>query len=268
VAVERSELEVLFRIASRVHLAVRRALGDPQRAEVVAKGASGPPTERIDRIAEDEVRAVLEEEGVDWNLLSEEVGRVERGGHRTLVLDPIDGSHNALRGLPFATVSLAVGSDTLGSIGPSVVHDLSSGTTYWAEPGRGAFRDGRPLHTRPWEAKRELFFLNLGRHATPRVVAWAARGRRIRSLGCASLEILAVAQGSADAYLFENDVEERNLRVTDIAAAYRILLEAGGGITDITGAALESMALSLDRHTSVFAWADARLARTGVEGPP
>jgi NAD+ kinase len=267
VAAERSELEVLFRIASRVHLTVRRALGHPQRAEVVAMGASGTPTERIDRLAEDEVRAVLEEEHVSWNLLSEEVGRVERGGDRTLVVDPIDGSHNALRDLPFATVSLAVGTDSLGSIGPAVVHDLSSGTTYWAEPGRGAFRDGRPLHTRPWEPKREMFFLNLGRHATPRVVAWAGRGRRIRSLGCASLEILAVAQGSADAYLFENDVEERNLRVTDIAAAYRILLEAGGGITDVTGAPIEPMPLSLDRHTSIFAWADVRLHEAGVGGP-
>ncbi|MCI4334852.1 MAG: hypothetical protein L3K04_04425, partial [Thermoplasmata archaeon] len=97
-----SELEVLFRIASRVHLAVRQALGHPNRAQVVAMGASGTPTERIDRLAEDEVRAVLEEERVDWNLLSEEVGRIDRGGQRTLVLDPIDGSHNALRGLPYA----------------------------------------------------------------------------------------------------------------------------------------------------------------------
>lgn len=265
---DRTELEILFRIAGRVHLAVRRALGQPQRAEVVAMGASGTPTERIDRLAEDEVRAVLEEERVGWNLLSEEVGRVDRGGSRTLVLDPIDGSHNALRGLPFATVSLAVGEETLGSIGASVVHDLSSGATYWAAPGAGAYRDGRPLRTRPWEARRELFFLNLGRHATPRVVAWASRGRRIRSLGCASLEILAVAQGSADAYLFENDVEARNLRVTDIAAAYRILREAGGGLSDLSGAPLEPMPLGLERRTSVFAWADERLRTAGPGAPP
>ncbi|MCI4363589.1 MAG: fructose-1,6-bisphosphatase [Thermoplasmata archaeon] len=262
-----AELEVLFRIAARVHLAVRQALGNPQRFEVVAMGASGTPTERIDRLAEDEVRAVLEEEKVDWNLLSEEVGRVERGGQLTLVLDPIDGSHNALRGLPFATVSLAVGTDTMESVSSGVVHDLTTGVTYWATKGQGAFRDGRPLHTRPWEARRELFFLNLGRHATPRVIAWASQGRRVRSLGCASLEMLAVAQGSADAYLFENDVEERNLRVTDIAASYRILLEAGGGVSDLNGAPIDSLGLSLDRRTSVFAWADERLhaaAKGGV----
>ncbi|MCI4346757.1 MAG: fructose-1,6-bisphosphatase [Thermoplasmata archaeon] len=261
-----SELEVLFRVAARVHLAVRQALGNPQRFEVVAMGASGTPTERIDRLAEDEVRTVLEEEKVDWNLLSEEVGRVERGGELTLVLDPIDGSHNALRGLPFATVSLAVGRDTMSSVSTGVVHDLATGVTYWAEKGKGAFRDGRPLRTRPWEPKRELFFLNLGRHATPRVLGWASKARRVRSLGCASLEMLAVAQGSADAYLFENDVEERNLRVTDIAASYRILLEAGGGIADLNGKPIETLGLSLDRRTSVFAWADERLHAAAKEG--
>ncbi|MCI4341558.1 MAG: fructose-1,6-bisphosphatase [Thermoplasmata archaeon] len=254
-----SELEVLFRIASRVHLAVRQALGHPNRAQVVAMGASGTPTERIDRLAEDEVRAVLEEERVDWNLLSEEVGRIDRGGQRTLVLDPIDGSHNALRGLPYATVSLAVGLDTLGSVETGVVHDLATGTTYWGQRGGGAFRDGQRLRTRPWESRKELLFLNLGRHATPRVVAWASRARRVRSLGCASLEMLAVAQGGADAYLFENDVEERNLRVTDVAAAYRIVLEAGGGVTAVGGAPIESLPLSLESHTSVFAFADARM---------
>jgi NAD+ kinase len=254
-----SELEVLLRVAARVHLVVRQALGNPQRFEVVAMGASGTPTERIDRLAEDEVRAVLEEEKVDWNLLSEEVGRVDRGGELTLVVDPIDGSHNALRGLPFATVSLGVGRDTMGSVSTGVVHDFATGTTYWAEKGKGAFRDGRRLRTRPWETRRELFFLNLGRHATPRVIAWAGKGRRIRSLGCASLEMLAVAQGSADAYLFENDVEERNLRVTDIAASYRILLEAGGGIANMNGEPIEALGLGLEKRTSVFAWADERL---------
>jgi fructose-1,6-bisphosphatase/inositol monophosphatase family enzyme len=70
------------------------------------------------------------------------------------------------------------------------------------------------------------------------------------------MELLMVAQGSADGYFFENSAENRNLRSTDIAGAYRILLEAGGGFADARGEALETFPLQLDRRTSVFAWGD------------
>ena len=61
-----------------------------------------------------------------------------------------------------------------------------------------------------------------------------------------------VAQGGGDAYLFENDSPTRNLRVTDIAAGYRILLEAGGGVTDAAGAPVDDLPLALDHRTSVL----------------
>jgi fructose-1,6-bisphosphatase/inositol monophosphatase family enzyme len=256
----------MFRICAAAHGAFRLANGSPHRADIVAMGADGSPTEEIDRIVEAQLLATLETEKVDWDLVSEEIGTVRRGGSRTLVVDPIDGSHNVLRRLPYATISLALGSGTLGGIDVGVVHDVFTGVTYWAERGHGAYRDGRPLHVRSWDPRAELFFLNLGRHSTPRVVAWAAKGRRVRSLGCASLEIVMVAQGSADAYFFENDVDQRNLRVTDIAAAYRILLEAGGGVGNAAREPLEAFPLSLEHHTSVFAWGDPKFRDASKEG--
>ncbi|HKV89572.1 MAG TPA: inositol monophosphatase family protein [Thermoplasmata archaeon] len=263
------DLEVLVRVAQAVQVGFRRSSTSPHGADVVAMGADGTPTEEVDRAAEAQVLSALDQEGVDWDVLSEEAGVVRRGGGPLLVVDPIDGSHNALRGLPYATVSLALGRGTLGGIEVGVVRDLYRGTTNWAERGGGAFRDGRRLKTRPWTPRAELVFLNLGRHATPRVVARAASARRVRSLGCASLEMLAVAEGAADAYLFENDAPERNLRVTDIAAAYRILREAGGDGSDLGGTSLEALPLGLERRTSVFAWADPAFARQArAEGGP
>jgi NAD+ kinase len=260
-------LEVLFRICHAVHEAVRTASSSPHRADVVAMGADGTPTEEIDRIAEKAILTSMDAEQVPWNLLSEEIGRVDRGGSRLLVADPIDGSHNQLRRLPFAAISLAVGEDTLDGIETGVVHDLASGTTFWGERGRGAYRNGERIHTRPWDPRSELFFVNLGRHSTPRAVQLSAKGRRIRSLGCASLEMAMVAQGSADAYLYENDTESRNLRVTDIAAAYRILLEAGGGARSLAGPPLGSLPLDLSRRTTVLAWGDRAFDSTaGAEG--
>ena len=259
----------MFRIAATVQGVVRLATTSPHRGDVVAMGADGSPTEELDRIAEGQVLSVLEEEGVDWDVLSEEIGLVRRGGGKLLVVDPIDGSHNALRNMPFATVSLALGRGTVGGIEKGVVRDLTSGLTYWASQGGGAYRDGRRIRTRGWELRSELFFVNLGRHSTASAVALAQHGRRIRSLGCASLEIAMVAQGAADAYFFENDTRPRNLRVTDIAAAYRILLEAGGGMTDATGRSVEGIPLDLAEHTSVLAYGDPAFAqaRAGA-GPP
>ena len=260
------ELEILYRVSVAVHRVVRDARSSPHRADVVAMGADGSPTEELDRLAEAEILRVLEAEGVDWDLLSEEIGHLSRGGNRTLVVDPIDGSHNALRNQPFFTVSLALGRDDLAGIEVGLVRDLHHGTTWWATRGAGAFRDGRAIHARPWNPRAETVFVNLGRNATERSSRFAGKARRVRSLGCASLELLMVAQGSADGYFFENSTELRNLRATDLAGAYRILLEAGGGVSDARGHGLETFPLQLDRRTSVFAWGDPAFQNAATEG--
>jgi fructose-1,6-bisphosphatase/inositol monophosphatase family enzyme len=252
----RRDLEVLFRVGMAVQQVVRDTGNTPHRGDVVAMGADGSPTEELDRLAEREILRVLDAEGVKWDLLSEEIGHVARGGDRTLVVDPIDGSTNALRNLPFSTVSLALGTKDLAGIETGLVRDLYRGTTYWATRGGGAFCDGRQIRTRPWNARGQLCFVNLGSHATERAVRLAGKARRIRSLGCASFEMLMVAQGSADAYFFENTPEIRNLRATDIAAAYRILAEAGGGVGNAAAEPLDRFPLTAEGRTSVFAWGD------------
>jgi fructose-1,6-bisphosphatase/inositol monophosphatase family enzyme len=262
------DLEALYRISVGVHRVVRDARTSPHRGDVVAMGADGTPTEELDRLAEAEILRILKTEGLEWDLLSEEVGHVARGGSRTLVVDPIDGSHNALRNQPFFTVSLALGAGQLDGIDVGLVRDLHHGTTWWAVRGGGAFRDGRPIRTRPWLVHAETVFVNLGVNATERSSRLAAKARRVRSLGCASEELLMIAQGSADAYLFENRTDAKNLRATDIAAAYRILLEAGGGISDANGAPLDPFPLQLDRRTSVLAWGDAAFPKVLGAGSP
>jgi len=264
----RRELEVLHRIGLAVERVARDSARSPHRADVVAIGASGTPTEELDRLAEGAILRALDDEGVDWNVVSEEVGAVDRGGAKTVVVDPIDGTANAVRGLPFSTVSLALGTTDLGGVDVGLVRDLTRGTTYWAARGQGAFRDGRPIRTRAWPGRGEVVFVNLGRAASARSTALGGRSRRVRSLGCASLEMVLVAEGAADAYVFENREESKNLRATDIAAAYRILLEAGGGASDATGGSLERFPLGVIRRTTVLAWGDPAFGRTVWEGAP
>jgi fructose-1,6-bisphosphatase/inositol monophosphatase family enzyme len=255
------ELGTLYRVALAVQRAVRREMSSPLRSTVVGMGATGSPTEQLDRVAEAEILRCLDAEPVDWNVVSEEVGRVERGGSRTLVVDPIDGTSNALRRLPFCSVSLALGSETLAGVDLGLVRDLVRGTTWWAARGEGAFRDGRPIRARPWTRGREVLLVNLGHGASERCSRAAAAAERVRSFGCASLEIALVAEGAADGYLFES-AGARNLRPTDIAAAYRILLEAGGGASSADGTTLEGLALDVGSRTTVLAWGDATFGRS------
>ena len=265
----RRELGILHRIGLAVERVARDSARSPHRADVVAMGASGTPTEELDRLAEHAILRALDEEGVDWNVVSEEAGAVDRGGTKTLVVDPIDGTANAVRHLPFSTVSLALGTGDLGGVELGLIRDLTRGTTYWAARGAGAFRDGRPIRTRAWTGRGEVVFLNLGRAASPRSAALGGRARRVRALGCASLEIAMVAEGAGDAYVFENGDETKNLRATDIAAAYRILLEAGGGASDAQGGSLERFPLGVTRRTTVLAWGDPAYGRSlwGVSEP-
>lgn len=263
------ELGVLHRIGLGVQRVVRDAAQSPRRAEVIAMGADGTPTERLDRVAEAEVLRQLDRLGVDWNVVSEEIGVVRRGGDRTLVVDPVDGTSNAVRHLPFAAVSLALGRENLGGIDVGLVRDLDRGTTYWASRGHGAFRDGHRILVRPYAGRGELVLVNLGVVAGPAAVRRAGEVRRVRSLGAASLEMALVAEGAADGYLYENGEPSRNLRATDIAAAYRIVLEAGGHVTDARGGSIDRFPLNVEGRTSLAAWGDAAVGpKVVLEGAP
>ena len=81
------------------------------RERVVGEGEGGDDTTAIDAAAEQAVVARLDSTGADFTLVSEELGirapRVETSGN-VVVVDPIDGSINAKRGIPFFSLSIAV----------------------------------------------------------------------------------------------------------------------------------------------------------------
>jgi fructose-1,6-bisphosphatase/inositol monophosphatase family enzyme len=250
-----SELETLFRIANAVHSAFRAAMGSPEPSRNVAMGASGFPTAVVDRVAEAQVLATLEQERRPWNVLSEEIGYIDRGGKDVLVVDPVDGSHNALHGIPCVSVSLALGRERLSGIRAGVVQDLYTGRTYWATRGGGAFLEGVRLRTRPRRSGHELVLMNLGAHSAGRLREQTSRFRRVRALGCASLEMALVAEGAADAYLSDNVPASLNLRVTDIAAGCLLVGEAGGGVEKWGEGPLDAP-LDIRERVPVLAWGD------------
>src|SRR3989449_163075 len=229
--------ELLLELAEAVQHAVAELVEDP--AEVVGRGADGAPSTRIDRVAEAAVLRVLEYEEARLNVLSEEAGFIDRGGDATLVLDPIDGTHNALRGVPAYSVSMAVGRSHLADIEEGLVRDLVSGATYYAAKGQGAKLNGRPIHVQPYAPTDLLFTVYLGSHAHPTADRVARLARRVRSLGAASLDLCLVARGAADLYYMRSAVIDTKLRAVDIAAGTLIVREAGGLVLDLNGRELD-----------------------------
>lgn len=247
---------LLLGLADAVQQAVGQLSGDP--GEVVGRGADGGPSTRIDRIAEAAVLRVLEYEGATIDVLSEEAGLVDRGGDRVLVLDPIDGTHNALRGIPAFSVSLAIGRERLSDVEEGLVRDLVSGATYYAAKGQGAHLNGRPIHARPFDPDDSLFSVYLGTHAAPVAAEVASRARRVRNLGAASLDLGLVAKGAADLYYMHSAVQETKLRAVDIAAGVLLVREAGGRVTGLGGEDLD-MPLRPDARTDLLAFGDDRV---------
>lgn len=196
-------------------------------------GAGGDVIKKIDLAAENALIQTLQNCGVSCTLISEETGTREIGSNPSgfyLTTDPLDGTTNAVRGAPFMAISLAVSKrpylrDAETALVCDPVHDV----TYTAERGRGAFRNREriqpSLATSLEEAVIGVDFNTLKiRELMPRLIPLLEKTKHLRHFGADALELCYVADGTTDAFI---DIRGK-LRVTDIAAAYLILREAGG----------------------------------------
>jgi fructose-1,6-bisphosphatase/inositol monophosphatase family enzyme len=163
------------------------------------------------------------------------------------VLDPIDGTRNAYRGIPFFAISIAVGKSKISDVEYGIVKNIPTGDIFTAEKKHGAFYNGRRIGVPELPDKEPLSSLALGKNYDKCTLKLAKRDK-VRSLGAASLEMCMVAIGALDFYV----IGKEYLRVVDIAASTLILREAGGIVTNIIGEELD-MPLNLDERTSVVA---------------
>jgi myo-inositol-1(or 4)-monophosphatase len=149
-------------------------------------GASGDKTYPIDKVAEDIILSGLDESGEALTIVSEEAGiRDIRGGGKKVLIDPIDGSRNAVSGIPFFCASIAVADGNMvGDIETAYVVNLVNGDEFWAERGKGAFLNGEAMHTQ----KDDIFYLvayeaQAPHRDIPRIIPLLSESRKTRCLG-------------------------------------------------------------------------------------
>ncbi len=257
-AIRQLALKVVNQITTRVRREQRQHFS--QFGKQIGIGSDGTPTTYIDKAAEDVALRILRKSKHPVNLCSEEAGVVEMGGEYTFVLDPVDGTRNAYRGIPFFSVSLAVGRSRISDCFLGVVKNIPTGDVFMAEAGKGAFLNGVPIRACDVPSKDMVSSIVLGRSATAQA-ALIALQQNHRSLGAASLELCLVASGALDFYL----VGQPRMRVWDIAAGTLIVREAGGVVRTVTGEELD-MGFSVGERSSVVAGCSESVVRELVRG--
>lgn len=206
----------------------------------------------FDVAADEAARQVLGEAG--FGVYSEESGPHDAHREMVVVLDPVDGSSNAARGLPWYSTSLcAVDGDGLLA---ALVLNLANGKAYRAVRGQGATVDGRPLtpaaeagHRRRSgpSGQESLAAATVGlTDLPPQHLGW----RQYRVMGSIALDLCAVAEGVLDAYI---DCTPEGHATWDYLGAALVCAEAGVAMGEAWGRPLLPDDLAETRNPVVAA---------------
>jgi myo-inositol-1(or 4)-monophosphatase len=226
-------LEILQECSQKMKKEALKFYGSPEAAVGFGVGAGGDTSKRIDLVAEKALIECLNKHEISCTLVSEEAGTKQIGTKPSeyyITTDPVDGTTNAVRGLPFSANVIAVSRGPfLRDVEAAVVSGIVQEITYTAQKKGGAFRNGKRI--KPSEVSNiedAVIGVDLNTFRIEELVAKIKGlfkvGKHFRHFGANALEICYVADGSTDAFI---DIRGK-LRVTDMVASYLILREAGG----------------------------------------
>ncbi|MEW6214272.1 MAG: inositol monophosphatase family protein [Nitrospirota bacterium] len=223
----------------------------------IGVGAAGDKTFLIDKIAEEIIISGLDDSGESLTIVSEEIGIKDiKGGGKKVLIDPIDGSKNAISGIPFYCSSIAIADgNTLGDVKLAYVVNLINGDEFWAEKGKGAFLNSERIYTQ----KDDIFYLvayeaQSPHKDIPRIIPLLRESRKTRCFGATALDLAYLAYGAISVF-----VTPSFSRSFDFASGWLLVREAGGIFTDIKGTPIETLEVSLKKSASLLASGNKRL---------
>lgn len=258
--------ETGLNIIQQVEEAVEPLIGTRKSGEIVKIGADGTPTTLIDVVAEKKVVNALEELERPVFLISEEIGEVKIGKdppEAILVVDPLDGTSNAIKKIPAYGISIAIAQSSASSqetanlqdVVMGLVKNFATGDLYSGFKGYGAFLNGEKIGSSLIDdVSRSSVGAYIYRGDMNRLEPLCKTVRRMRTLGAVAIEISYVADGTYDAFVDMRD----NLRVVDVAAAKIIVEESGGLVTDRHSRTLDAR-LGVLEKTSLIASGNEKL---------
>ena len=168
-----------------------------------------------------------------YPIISEETAPDDPPPGRSWIIDPLDGTTNFARKLPFFTVSIALLQDQDVILGV-IVNPLTE-ECFYAEKGKGAYLNGQPIKvSSKTDASTTVLFLDHGYQTDHRkryalVADRFAHRYSVRALGTTALELAYLARGCAGGFICSGD------EFWDYAAGIILIEEAGGKVTDWKG---------------------------------
>lgn len=244
-------IDILKESCNEVYQNTKHLIGTVEGNKKFGRGAGGDISRKIDLDAEKAVIDTIQRYHFKPTIIGEECGRIQGKDGGFLIMDAIDGTMNASRGLPFYCCSLAYSIDyRLSSVVDAAVIDLTTGDIYHASKEKGAFWNKDRIYARRSRSSSSnrsqqdlqqdmLIGMNISGISADtinRLSRLISKAIHIRHFGANALELCYFARGLMDAYI---DFRGK-IRPTDMAAAYLILKEAGGKIYSDNGLELES----------------------------
>ncbi len=226
--------QILKEASRRIYEAVKDMAGTEKAAGNFGRGAGGDISRNIDITAENTVLDYLKEINFECVVLGEECGRVELSDKPKgfVIMDAIDGSANAVRGVPFFCSSLAFATENrLSSITDGVITNLSTGQMYSASQGKGSFLDEKQISVHKDVPLYKIVGVNISgasQEIIKKLQPVIQNHSHLRHFGANALEMAMFAQGLIDIFI---DLRNK-IRIQDIAAGYIIVKEAGGLLLD------------------------------------
>jgi myo-inositol-1(or 4)-monophosphatase len=209
----------------------------PLVREVRLKGVRDIVTD-ADVAAQAIIVKVIRQQFPDHGFLAEEEGAGNQAGEWVWIIDPLDGTVNYARGLPWFAVSVALAH--CGHVVAGVVWNPLRQDLYAAASGAGALLNGQSIHVSSRAPLAQAIIgLDWARNPTVRAQVLSALNRlapavgTVRAIGSAALALCYVATGQLDAYF------HLALQPWDGAAAGLLVREAGGQVTNLSGAEWE-----------------------------
>ena len=246
--------DLAYEIIREVSRAIRPYVGKPESGEKIKIGADGTPTSLIDIIAEDKLINILKNAPVLSYIISEEIGELKlgKGTKRSIVLteelkredlteeekpkfiflvDPLDGTSNAIKEIPAYGISIAVANvpegrvATLNDVKLGFISNFGNGNFFEAEKGKGCWLNNEEVEPSNVVNLDNLTLGGFTKSGTSEASKLVDNARRMRVLGSVVLELSYVASGRYDAFL-----DLRGSRIIDIAAS-KIFLPTGSSIS-------------------------------------
>lgn len=226
-----------LKLVHEISTYLRKRIGQADYTSIYKLQAERSPIYAIDKEVEDLAREFVVREQMPVVLKTEDSSTQEITSkpQKAFLLDPLDGSVNAVRGIPFYCVSLAIGNLSLikrlslEEIDVGIVQNVCSMDTFMATKHKGSHLNGNLIRPSQVSELSQAVIAAHIRLSPPSFLTLVNSALSIRSNGSSALELCEVARGTYDAFI---DIRDR-LKLVDIAAGAFIIQEAGGIVTVI-----------------------------------